>query len=603
MKNIILTTPNSQLSTKTAIILALTIACLILPQAAQAATYYLDANNGNDITGNGDSSLPWKTFSKTQSVVAAGDTVYLTGDFGSIAFTSSSPAGTADSWITYQAWPGKAQPTFGYISFAGTNKNVYLKFDGLRIDPGYVSVSKGAGGVVNLGYVNYVDFENCNLEGEKIAGLSGDFAPYAFPTGPIISGGNSPQMSSYITINHCTFKYGWRQLFIVQHPNYPERPVQYWTITNNDFSEWSEDAITTSGSGYLAMSNNYLHNGHNRRGYYSWPGTATGTWSDKLGQTVTQDTTGASGVFYQISVQNDGRFYIYSDDLNHLPSTLTSAIWRLDSDPANIYFTPSGTGDFCHTDGFAIQAASHDITIQNNTFRGNGLYSVQNKIEPAATNITLTNNLFFTDTYGNAFMLLLAGINNTLNNNTFVYANGYLSSAIRIIDSTAGANVPAGQNLYIYNNILSGITWSSGETVHSDNNIWGSQPPSQINEGSNSRVITNLTGVFVNRSADDFNLAATSSAINFGNSTYSLTTDILGNSRDSQPDAGCYEYGASSSSITGDINSDGSVDALDLQLLINIILSGSFDSKADLNKDSSVDAIDLQALVNIILGA
>ena len=51
-----------------------------------------------------------------------------------------------------------------------------------------------------------------------------------------------------------------------------------------------------------------------------------------------------------------------------------------------------------------------------------------------------------------------------------------------------------------------------------------------------------------------------------------------------------------------DINGDGSIDAVDLQLLINDILSGTFDSKADLNKDGSIDAVDLQMLVNIILG-
>jgi len=576
---------------------------LILPKTiCYAATYYVDANAINASDNNpGTSNLPWKTWSKTQLSVTAGDTIYLTGDFGSIAFNSSSPAGTADNWITYKAWPGKTQPTFSYISLRGTGKDIYVKFDGLKVDPGYVTTPNGYGGyggVVNLRDTNYVDFENCDFEGEKIAGLSGDFVPYAFPVSPIITAGESPPMSSHITINNCTFKYGWRQIYIFQHPNNPERPVQYWTITNNDFSEWSEDAIMTSVNGYITISNNYLHNGNTRRGYYNWPGTANGDWSDKFGQTVTQDTTQASGVFYQIG--RDERFYIYSDDLNHLPSRTTSNIWRLDSDPFNTYFTPSGSGDSCHTDGFAVQSTSHDITIKNNIFRGNGEYCVGNKIEPAASNITLTNNLFFTDTYGSAFMLLLAGIDNTLNNNTFIYENTHLVSAIRFIDTTAGPVVPEGQNLYLYNNIISGAFWSSGGTVHSDNNIWGSQPPAQLSEGTNSQVIANLTGIFVNRAADDFRLAQGSVAIDFGDPAYAPATDIEGNPRDAQPDAGCYEYGALP--LRGDLNKDGKVNIQDVQCCVNHI-SGKQDweSAADVNGDGTVDKADVQEIIKIIL--
>lgn len=49
-----------------------------------------------------------------------------------------------------------------------------------------------------------------------------------------------------------------------------------------------------------------------------------------------------------------------------------------------------------------------------------------------------------------------------------------------------------------------------------------------------------------------------------------------------------------------DLNGDGSVNVLDLQLIRNHILSGS--PLGDLNKDGSTNVLDLQLLTNIIMG-
>jgi len=51
-----------------------------------------------------------------------------------------------------------------------------------------------------------------------------------------------------------------------------------------------------------------------------------------------------------------------------------------------------------------------------------------------------------------------------------------------------------------------------------------------------------------------------------------------------------------------DVNSDGAVNALDLQVLINAILTGTNLVNADLNRDGQVNALDLQILNNVILG-
>jgi hypothetical protein len=57
------------------------------------------------------------------------------------------------------------------------------------------------------------------------------------------------------------------------------------------------------------------------------------------------------------------------------------------------------------------------------------------------------------------------------------------------------------------------------------------------------------------------------------------------------------------SSTTCDINSDSSINVLDMQSLANIILGVSPSSAgSDLNKDGRVDVLDLQILNNVVLG-
>jgi len=57
------------------------------------------------------------------------------------------------------------------------------------------------------------------------------------------------------------------------------------------------------------------------------------------------------------------------------------------------------------------------------------------------------------------------------------------------------------------------------------------------------------------------------------------------------------------SSLLGDTNADGILNILDIVLLVNMVLSGEFNSSADLNTDDVVNILDVVALVNIILGS
>jgi len=51
--------------------------CLIIYCPLNAAEYYLDANTGDDINGDGSQQMPWRSISKVQNEAAGGDIVYL----------------------------------------------------------------------------------------------------------------------------------------------------------------------------------------------------------------------------------------------------------------------------------------------------------------------------------------------------------------------------------------------------------------------------------------------------------------------------------------------------------------------------------------------
>ena len=54
-------------------------------------------------------------------------------------------------------------------------------------------------------------------------------------------------------------------------------------------------------------------------------------------------------------------------------------------------------------------------------------------------------------------------------------------------------------------------------------------------------------------------------------------------------------------SDAGDLNSDGEINILDVVILVNLVLTNSYDSIADLNDDSVLNVLDIVLLVNVIL--
>ncbi len=91
------------------------------PTPSGTGKVYYVATTGNDTTGNGSTTSPWRTIAKGVSVLNAGDTLYLKG--GTYLQSSSlhiSRSGTATARITISTAPG--EPSLAVIS-GDTNGN------------------------------------------------------------------------------------------------------------------------------------------------------------------------------------------------------------------------------------------------------------------------------------------------------------------------------------------------------------------------------------------------------------------------------------------------------------------------------------------------
>ncbi|MFW6155631.1 MAG: right-handed parallel beta-helix repeat-containing protein, partial [Planctomycetota bacterium] len=122
-----------------------TVAVTIKPYVPPM-TYYLDAVNDDDATGDGSAAAPWRTLAKAQSVVIGGDTVVLAsghyGGFQAIAYESGG-WDLYDDWVVYKAADG-ADVRFDRIQIAchgitpDNNDHrgfydAYLRFEGIHV--------------------------------------------------------------------------------------------------------------------------------------------------------------------------------------------------------------------------------------------------------------------------------------------------------------------------------------------------------------------------------------------------------------------------------------------------------------------------------------
>ncbi len=121
-------------------------------------TYYLDAVNGNDLTGDGSLATPWQTLDKALATVTSGDTVILrAGDYGE--FKDWTSAGS-DDWITFRSFAGEQAAFSSGVSlrYATGQADAFFRFDGILI-------SVNTNTIVDIYRIRNVEFRNCVLRG------------------------------------------------------------------------------------------------------------------------------------------------------------------------------------------------------------------------------------------------------------------------------------------------------------------------------------------------------------------------------------------------------------------------------------------------------
>jgi hypothetical protein len=108
---------------------------------------------------------------------------------------------------------------------------------------------------------------------------------------------------------------------------------------------------------------------------------------------------------------------------------------------------------------------------------------------------------------------------------------------------------------------------------------------------------------FNNPTQDDYSLQSTSPATGHGNPTNYPATDIIGNLRQSPPDAGAYEYtgttgGTTCSTKQGDTNNDTAVNILDISSILSAYGQTSSTSCNDVTKDGSINIQDISLVLS-----
>jgi hypothetical protein len=502
---------------------------LILAATASGATYYVDDANGSN-TNVGSATLPWKTLARAYPTytgegtkVQEGDTVYFrNGDYGE--FRETGLSGNRANWITYAAASGHS-PNLSNIYVSDGDYDAYLKWSGFNIKDGII-----------LYHSSYLYIYDCNITSIPQP-YEGFYAPYfAAGDGTAIY---ARYNVNHVTIEDCTISYTYRPI------RFGLDGAEYWTIKNNTIHRFAEDGIRPEGASHVLIEDNYIYDTEPARSSFGLEGTGSGNF--EVGETVIQAGTNAEGVVYQLSSANKLGIYTTSETLF---ATAANGGGTVTGQSSEATMSSISKCDYSHSDAIQIQTstAMTDLVFRGNTFNPGQSTCVLLALYGNGTDVTFENNL----AWGHSSCdLQIGGIASGLKicNNTFM-------SGVRLTHgySGDGSGLPSVTDAF-YNNITESLSISedTGElyiqVLSHGNNIFQVDPdgeggpayPFDMNM-TECIIIPNLDVLFVDVNIYDFNLVAGSQAIDFGTASYGPETDILGNARVGDVDAGAYEY-------------------------------------------------------------
>ncbi len=450
---------------------------LTLIGTASAATYYLDAVNGDD-ANPGTSEAPWKTIDRAAPQapyspnVVSGDTVILRGGYyGAIDGTGDWDNSNTD-WITYKAEDaGGDPPLFRQITISRSpNIDAYLSFDGIRFPwavggVGEVGVDRTYSTAVHIFGANHFKLLNCYIEGnvDLTNGTEGGKEGVGFyARSRTVSGIKD------ILIDNCEFT-NLRSAIVLHDVGDPNGPENNGIIIRNSYIHHLYiDFIEAHSLSNSLIEDNEIGDGGIFGNNLIFDEYDTSVGSFVIGDTFTQANTGASGTF----------LYLDSDPTAYNVKGSYS-IW----DETEIVsssggtFTPSKiTPQAYHSDLIQIYGDNAADQCVNITIRGNVFYNTfQGLLLKQMTNVLIENNLIYgwTNT-GNVISLITDCMSGTIRHNTIVTLvdpgdGGGTQIAIR-------SNDIGGEVFNVYNNLISAsltLGPNAGETLNVYNNIIG----------------------------------------------------------------------------------------------------------------------------------
>jgi uncharacterized repeat protein (TIGR02543 family) len=135
--------------------------CMVCMVNAEAATYYVDGQRGNDGNTGQSVAAPWRTLGKANSEIQPGDTVYIReGTYGQTIRPDRS--GTQGNYITYARYDDEEVVITNVSDGADLRDRHYIRIDGLKflnVGRFWVNMNMASGGSATYNII-----QNCHLE-------------------------------------------------------------------------------------------------------------------------------------------------------------------------------------------------------------------------------------------------------------------------------------------------------------------------------------------------------------------------------------------------------------------------------------------------------
>jgi len=542
------------------------ILCFVLASMASATTYYLDADRPDDSGDGLSAGAAKKTWSAIDTLLdalgddGAGDTVMVyTGDYGVISAGVLIKA--RDDWLAIEAALGES-PTATYIYMdSEADASVKVKFDGFSITQdgtaeycvkiadcldtkfwnmdlvgdGYL-LSETGGPQNGVGFWLYgpaanIDINDCTIVGHSTGRLDG------FVVGINIKGSDVTVRNT--EISECYFGIKFEEandcnlidseVHNIASDNVLLMDVDGILIQGNDIYDLEvyKPTLTETPTETVFEANGLEMN----NGDAKW-NTAGATFAGNCELWV------MSGNNVKIGTDN-----VYVTVVSDTKVTLSQTIAD-GGTPSNVVYYFRG---LAHTDLVQANAAiySDNVTVRGNKFHREGGHQIvwfnpalyPDYDDAAGHNWLIENNLFYTTEIDgadeeNASTVRISAIDGLTFRNNIVITASYSANY-----TIVGNIISKAENWGNY----SEISEEGYNIINRDNVVFEYAVTSDFLDGAWDNAT--FRELFADFDANDFTHASAESlGVGHGDPENSTSADILGVSRDGDPDAGCYEY-------------------------------------------------------------